>query len=47
MCGTGGIIIEAGLSNRPSLGIDFDPEMVIGSKQNIEWANVEADALPI
>ena len=45
MCGTGGIIIEAGLSNRPSLGIDFDPEMVIGSKQNIEWANVDAEII--
>ena len=43
MCGTGGIIIEAGLSNRPSLGIDFDPEMVLGSQQNIEWANVNAE----
>lgn len=43
MCGTGGILIEAALTNRPTLGIDFDPVMVDGSKQNIEWAGVDAE----
>ena len=42
MCGTGGIVIEAALSERYALGVDFDPEMVIGSKQNLEWAGVDA-----
>ena len=42
MCGTGGIVIEAALSKRTALGFDFDPEMVLGSNQNIEWANASA-----
>lgn len=42
MCGTGGIVIEAALSKRTALGFDFDPEMVLGSNQNIEWANTSA-----
>ena len=45
MCGTGGILIESALSGRPTLGIDFDPVMVDGSQQNIEWAEVEADVV--
>ena len=43
MCGTGGILIESALSGRPTLGIDFDPVMVDGSRQNIEWAGVDAE----
>ena len=43
MCGTGGIVIESALTGRETIGIDFDPEMVIGSKQNLEWAGVSAD----
>ena len=42
MCGTGGIVIESALSGRPTLGIDFDPEMIEGCQKNIEWAKVEA-----
>ena len=43
MCGTGGILIESALTGRPTLGIDFDPVMVEGSQQNIDWANVDAE----
>ncbi len=43
MCGTGGILLESALCNRPTLGIDFDPVMVEGSKENIEWAGVTAE----
>ncbi len=42
MCGTGGILIESALTGRPTLGIDFDPVMVDGCQQNIEWANIDA-----
>ena len=42
MCGTGGILIESGWTKRKTLGVDFDPEMVIGTKANLEWAGVEA-----
>ena len=43
MCGTGGILIEAALTKRQTLGIDFDPVMVDGTKQNLEWAGVNAE----
>jgi tRNA (guanine10-N2)-dimethyltransferase len=43
MCGTGGILIESALTNRLTLGIDFDPVMVEGTKENLRWAGVEAD----
>ncbi len=43
MCGTGGFLIEAGLSGRHSIGIDIDPEMVNGAKENLQWANVEGE----
>ena len=43
MCGTGGILIESALTGRPTLGIDFDPVMVEGSQQNIDWAKVDAE----
>jgi tRNA (guanine10-N2)-dimethyltransferase len=33
-CGTGGILIEAGLLGAHALGSDFDPLMVMGSRQN-------------
>ena len=42
-CGTGGILIESALTGRPTLGIDFDPVMVEGSQQNIDWAKVDAE----
>ncbi len=43
MCGTGGILIESGLTNRPTLGVDFDPVMVDGAKENLQWAGVIAE----
>lgn len=43
MCGTGGILIESALTGRPTLGIDFDPVMVEGCQQNIDWAEVNAE----
>ena len=43
MCGTGGILIESALTGRPTLGIDFDPVMVEGCRENINWANVDAE----
>ena len=43
MCGTGGILIESALTNRPTLGIDFDPVMVEGTQENIDWAKVSAE----
>jgi tRNA (guanine10-N2)-dimethyltransferase len=33
-CGTGGILIEAGLLGIHAVGSDFDPLMVMGSRQN-------------
>jgi len=34
-CGTGGIVLEAGLMGIDAIGSDVDPEMVIGSRKNI------------
>ncbi|MDP6869843.1 MAG: methyltransferase domain-containing protein [Candidatus Poseidoniaceae archaeon] len=45
MCGTGGLLIEAALCNRSAIGIDIDPEMVNGTKQNLQWANVTAEVI--
>ena len=39
MTGTGGFLIEASLSNRPSLGIDIHSEMVQGANANLVWAH--------
>ncbi len=43
MCGTGGLLIESALCNRPTLGIDVDSEMVEGAINNLEWAGVNAE----
>jgi tRNA (guanine10-N2)-dimethyltransferase len=43
MCGTGGILIESALCNRLTLGVDFDPIMVDGAKENLDWAGVKAE----
>ena len=40
---TGGILIESALTGRPTLGIDFDPVMVEGCQENIDWAKVEVE----
>ncbi len=39
MTGTGGFLIEASLSGRPSLGIDVHSEMVQGAQANLVWAH--------
>jgi tRNA (guanine10-N2)-dimethyltransferase len=43
MCGTGGILIESAITGRKTLGIDFDPIMVDGTKENLQWAGVSAE----
>ena len=48
-CGTGGILIEAGLLGARALGSDFDPMMVAGCRRNIqnpELLLADATALP-
>ena len=35
--GTGGILIEAALSNVPAVGVDLDQDMVLGARQNLQW----------
>jgi len=40
-CGTGGIAIEAMLTDLTVLASDLDPRMVEGTKQNLEWASKE------
>ncbi len=47
MTGTGGFLIEASLSGRPSLGIDVHSEMVQGAQANLVWAHGgEAPRMP-
>lgn len=38
MTGTGGFLIEAALTGRETVGMDFDPMMVEGASTNLEWA---------
>ncbi len=48
-CGTGGILIEAEMLGARSLGGDFDPVMVDGSKRNVTRSNLflaDATGLP-
>jgi len=48
-CGTGGILIEAGLIGTRALGSDFDPMMVGGCRRNIQNPELflaDATALP-
>ena len=48
-CGTGGILIEAGLLSAQPVGSDFDPMMVAGCRRNIknpELLLADATALP-
>ena len=42
MTGTGGFLIEAALSGRPSIGLDLDEAMVKGTAKNLEWAFKES-----
>jgi len=39
-CGTGGILIEAHLLGSRAIGSDFDPLMVLGSRQNIPGSDL-------
>ncbi|MFA5331931.1 MAG: TRM11 family methyltransferase [Methanoregula sp.] len=34
-CGTGGTLIEAGILGYRAIGSDFDPQMILGSKENV------------
>ena len=48
-CGTGGILIEAGLLGMNAVGSDFDPMMIHGSKRNARDAALmlaDAASLP-
>ena len=48
-CGTGGILIEAELLGATAIGSDFDPLMVLGSRQNVLDASLmlaDATQLP-
>ncbi|MBI5680443.1 MAG: TIGR01177 family methyltransferase [Methanobacterium sp.] len=40
-CGTGGILIEAGISGAKIVGIDIDEKMVEGTKKNLEYCNIK------
>ncbi len=49
-CGTGGILIEADLLGSRTVGSDFDPLMVLGSRQNIPGSDLmlaDATQLPL
>lgn len=40
-CGTGGILIEAGIIGAKVVGIDIDWKMVSGTKKNLEYCNIK------
>jgi len=40
-CGTGGILLEAGIIGSRILGTDIDPKMVEGTIKNLQYCNVE------
>lgn len=40
-CGTGGILIEAGIIGADVIGIDIDPKMVEGTKKNLSYCNIK------
>lgn len=51
-CGTGGIILEAAMVNSDCYGIDIDPKMTSGAKENLRYLGynakiITADALSI
>ena len=45
MCGTGGLLIEAALMGFDCTGVDLDPEMVEGSKKNLQWCGGHAKVI--
>jgi len=40
-CGTGGILIEAGIIGANVVGIDIDEKMVEGTKKNLQYCNIK------
>ena len=40
-CGTGGILIEAGIIEAKVVGIDIDEKMVEGTKKNLEYCHIK------
>jgi tRNA (guanine10-N2)-dimethyltransferase len=40
-CGTGGILIEAGIIGARVIGTDIDEKMVEGTKKNLEYCNIK------
>lgn len=40
-CGTGGILIEAGIIGAKVIGIDIDEKMVEGTKMNLKYCNIK------
>ena len=40
-CGTGGILIEAGIIGARVIGTDIDEKMVDGTKKNLEYCNIK------
>ncbi len=40
-CGTGGILIEAGIIGAKVVGMDIDEKMVVGTKKNLEYCNIK------
>ncbi len=46
-CGTGGILLEAGLTGRTVLGSDVKPEMVKGTLRNLDHSGIDCEGLVI
>ena len=46
-CGTGGILLEAGLTGRRVLGSDVKPKMVEGTLRNLDHSKVEYEGLVV
>jgi tRNA (guanine10-N2)-dimethyltransferase len=44
-CGTGGLLLEAGLIGATALGSDVDSRMVFGTKMNLDYFDVESSLL--
>lgn len=40
-CGTGGILLEAGIVGAKVIGTDIDEKMVEGTKENLEYCNIK------
>ncbi len=44
-CGTGAVLVEAGLMGMKAVGTDYDEDMLEGSRRNLEHYGVEAELL--